>query len=73
MVLTISGNQDFETQQQRSANAYSILIIMPILPTSMYIEKSRPYDAGYDNEHTESLDTGTNKTDPVAYGGFEGG
>jgi len=39
----------------------------------MYIEKSRPDDAGNDDEHTESFDTSTNNTDPMAYGEFKGG
>ena len=37
----------------------------------MYEEKSRPDDAGNDDEHTENFDAGTNNMDPMAYGRFK--
>src|SRR6516164_5510063 len=69
-LYNVRSNQHFEAEQQRSAD--SVLIVMLCRsPTDITI--SRPGDACDKNEHTENLDAGTDETDPVASGGFEGG
>src|SRR6516165_768989 len=71
-LYNVRSNQHFEAEQQRSADAYSVLIVMLCRsPTDITI--SRPGDACDKNEHTENLDAGTDETDPVASGGFESG
>ena len=71
-LYNIRSNQHFEAEQQRSADAYSVLIVMMCRsPTDITI--SRPGDACDKNEHTENLDAGTDEPDPVASGGFKGG
>ena len=57
-LYNIRSNQHFEAEQQRSADAYSVLIVMMRRsPTDITI--SRPGDACDKNEHTENLDAGT--------------
>jgi hypothetical protein len=59
----VSGNQDFEAQQQRSTNPYFILIVMPLYISLMCKDKSRPDDTSNYNEDAENLDADANQMD----------
>jgi hypothetical protein len=68
----VGSNQNFETQQQRLAYPYLILIIMALYISSTREKKRRPHDPGDYNKHAKDYDANTNQMDHVAYGRFEG-
>jgi hypothetical protein len=71
MVFMISAATSFEAKEQRSSDADFVVIVTPLLCTSIYIEAHRPDDAGNDYEDSENFDASTNKGNPVACGPFE--
>jgi hypothetical protein len=68
----IGSNQDFEAEQQRSTDAYFILIVVPLYISFMGKEQSRPDNTSNYNEDAEKFDAYPNQVDQVAYGWFKG-